>query len=91
MSLNGWPPRITSSPKHWLDRAKKAREAAEAMGDPDFKRTILEVAAGYERSSEFQHKKGEQIGDHPRSKDAHGDQDGFPDVAHQCRCPFGSS
>ena len=52
MSLNGWPPRITSNPRHWLDRAKKARDAAAAVSDPDFKRKILEVAAGYERLAE---------------------------------------
>jgi hypothetical protein len=52
MSLNGWPPRITSNPKHWLDRARKARDVAESTGDPHFKRTILEVAAGYERLAE---------------------------------------
>jgi hypothetical protein len=37
------------APTRSRDRAKKARDAAEAMSDPDLKRTILEVAAGYER------------------------------------------
>jgi hypothetical protein len=48
MSLNRRPTH-NRNPTHWLDRAKKARDAAEAMSDPDLKRTILEVAAGYER------------------------------------------
>jgi hypothetical protein len=48
MSLNRRPTH-NSNPTHWLDRAKKARDAAKAMSDPDLKRTILEVAAGYEQ------------------------------------------
>jgi hypothetical protein len=48
MNLDGWPPRI-SDPQHWLERATKARGAAEAMTDPVLKRMMLEVAAGYER------------------------------------------
>jgi hypothetical protein len=44
MSLSGLPPRHTSSPKHWLDRAKKARNAAKTMGDLSLR--ILEVAVG---------------------------------------------
>jgi hypothetical protein len=51
MSLNRRPTH-NSNPTHWLDRAKKARDAAKAMSDPDLKRTILEVAAGYERLAE---------------------------------------
>ena len=47
MSLSGLPPRHTSSPMHWLDRAKKARNAAKTMGDLSLR--ILEVAVGYER------------------------------------------
>ena len=48
MSPIAWPSRI-SDPRHWLDRAKKARDAAEAMTDPEFKRMMIEVAVGYER------------------------------------------
>ena len=49
MSLYGRPTHISSSPKHWLDRAKKARDAAEGMTDPILKKMMLDVAAGYER------------------------------------------
>ena len=48
MSLNGRPTHI-SSPTHWLDRAEKARDAAEGMTDPVLKQMMIEVAVGYER------------------------------------------
>ena len=48
MSLNGRPTHI-SKPTHWLDRAEKARDAAEGMADPVLKKMMLDVAVGYER------------------------------------------
>jgi hypothetical protein len=48
MSLNGWPTHI-SNPTRWLDRAEKARDAAEGMTDPVLKQMMFDVAVGYER------------------------------------------
>ena len=48
MSLNRRPTHV-SSPTHWLDRAEKARDAAEGMTDPVLKKMMLDVVVGYER------------------------------------------
>ena len=49
MGLYEWPSRTTVDPNYWLERAKYARSAAESMTDPELKRMMLEVVAGYER------------------------------------------
>ena len=49
MSLNRRPTHLISNPTHWLDRAEKARDAAEGMTDPILKQMMLDVAVGYER------------------------------------------
>jgi hypothetical protein len=48
MKLRRWPPRRVD-PAYWLERAKYARRAAANMTDPELKRRMLEVVAGYER------------------------------------------
>jgi hypothetical protein len=35
-------------PKHWRQLAQEARAAADRLDDPDAKRTMLEIAEGYE-------------------------------------------
>jgi len=39
---------LRDDPKHWLDRAKKARAHAEQMSDPESKRTMLGIAESNE-------------------------------------------
>jgi len=41
-----------NDPKHWHNRAKKARALAEQMDDPEAKRTMLKNANDYERLAE---------------------------------------
>ena len=48
--------KLLNDPKHWRDRAERARIHAEQMRDPDACRMMLETAAGYERLA----KKAEQ-------------------------------
>ena len=36
------------SPKYWHERAEEARATAEGMSDPEAKRAMLVIAAGYE-------------------------------------------
>ena len=48
--------KLFNNPKHWRDRAEKARVHAEQMRDPEACRMMLETAAGYERLA----KKAEQ-------------------------------
>ena len=36
-------------PNYWRSRAEEARTIAEQTDDPDAKRTILDIVAGYER------------------------------------------
>jgi hypothetical protein len=37
-----------NDPKHWLDRAKEARDLAEQMNDPEAKLTMCGIADDYE-------------------------------------------
>lgn len=39
---------IKNDPKHWRQLAQEARAAADQFNDPDAKRTMLEIAEGYE-------------------------------------------
>jgi hypothetical protein len=39
----------SDDPKHWRERAEKARYVADGMTDPVLKQMMLDVAAGYER------------------------------------------
>jgi hypothetical protein len=39
---------IRDDPKHWLERAAKARLHAEQMSDPESKRMMLGIAKNYE-------------------------------------------
>ena len=41
--------RLSNDPRYWIERAEKARDAAEGMTDPVLKQMMLDVAAGYER------------------------------------------
>lgn len=41
-----------NDPEHWRDRAEEARLRAEQLGDPEARRMMLEIAAGYERIAE---------------------------------------
>ena len=36
-------------PNYWRSRAEEARTMPEQMNDPDAKRTLLDIAAGYDR------------------------------------------
>jgi hypothetical protein len=40
---------VSNDARYWLDRADRARYVAESMTDPELKRMMLDVAAGYER------------------------------------------
>ena len=40
---------VGNDPRYWLDRAERARYVASSMTDPELKRMMLDVAAGYER------------------------------------------
>ena len=46
------PPMANTSmkddPKHWRQLAQEAREVAERLDDAEAKRTMLEIAEGYE-------------------------------------------
>jgi hypothetical protein len=42
---------LRDDPKHWRDHAERARVHAEQMSDPESKRTMLGIAAGYESLS----------------------------------------
>ena len=66
--------KLFNNPKHWRDRAEKARVHGEQMRDPEACRMMLETAAGYERLA----KKAEQrlllehrllVTDHPMRDD----------------------
>jgi hypothetical protein len=43
------PEHPINDPKHWLDRAKKARALADHIANPEAKRTMLKNADDYER------------------------------------------
>jgi hypothetical protein len=38
-----------NDPKHWRERAEKARAHAEQMSDPEARQTMLEIAEDYEK------------------------------------------
>lgn len=40
---------MSDDPKHWRQLAREARASADQLDDPDAKRTMLEIAAGYEQ------------------------------------------
>jgi hypothetical protein len=39
--------------KYWLDRAREAHAQAERTTDPEARRIMLEVAAGYQRLAQY--------------------------------------
>ena len=43
---------LMNNAQHWRDRAEEARAHAEQMNDPEAKRQMFEIAAGYERLAE---------------------------------------
>jgi hypothetical protein len=55
------PPMVHSlwkdDPKHWRLLAHDARAAADQLDDPDAKRTMLEIAEGYEQLASLAEKK----------------------------------
>ena len=42
-------PNAVATPDLWLDRAQEARELARQLKDPDSQRSLLDIAAAYER------------------------------------------
>jgi hypothetical protein len=48
---------MKDDPKHWRQRAQEARAAAAQLDDPDAKKTMLEVADGYEQLAVLAEKK----------------------------------
>jgi hypothetical protein len=38
---------------YWLDRARKAHAQAERMANPEARRIMLEIAAGYQRLAQY--------------------------------------
>jgi len=46
------PLSMLDNAEHWRTRAKEARAAADLITDPDARRTMLEIAAKYERLAE---------------------------------------
>jgi hypothetical protein len=40
---------LINDPKHWRERAEGTRRIAEDMVDPEAKRMMLSIAAGYDR------------------------------------------
>jgi hypothetical protein len=43
---------------HWRQRAQETRAEADKMDDPDAKRTLLEIAAAYERLADLAEQRG---------------------------------
>jgi hypothetical protein len=41
-----------NDPKYWRERSEEARSIAKLLDDPEAKRQILDIAAGYDRLSE---------------------------------------
>jgi hypothetical protein len=48
---------LMNDPSHWRDRAEEARRIAEDMVDPEPRRMMLDIAAGYERLAEHAKKR----------------------------------
>jgi len=46
------PGRLMNDAAHWRARAEEARVHAEQICDPEARRMMLEIAAGYERIAE---------------------------------------
>jgi hypothetical protein len=46
------PDKLMNNPTHWRNRAEEARANAHQMSDPESKRMMLDIAAGYERLAE---------------------------------------
>ena len=42
-------PSLQDDPKHWCQLAQEARATAEQLDDPDAKKTMLEIAEGYDQ------------------------------------------
>jgi hypothetical protein len=42
-------PSLEDDPKHWRQLAEDARATAEQLGDPGAKKTMLDIAEGYEQ------------------------------------------
>jgi len=52
----GEPPHVSSKPldeKYWLERAREAGAQADLMTQPEAKRMMLEIAAGYQRLAQM--------------------------------------
>jgi hypothetical protein len=45
-------PALLADPQHWRNRAEEARTVGEQSSDPQAKRTMLRIAADYERLAE---------------------------------------
>jgi hypothetical protein len=55
---------MKDDPKHWRQLAQDAREAADRLDDPVAKRTMLEIAEGYdELASILEERKTAKSGD----------------------------
>jgi hypothetical protein len=42
-------PPVANEPEHWRGRAEEARAMADHMHDPEAKRTMLDIAEGYDK------------------------------------------
>ena len=51
---------LKDDPKHWRRLAQDARATADQLDDPDAKRTMLEIAEGYEQLASLAEKKAGQ-------------------------------
>jgi hypothetical protein len=43
---------LLDDPEHWRSRAEEAGSVADQLSDPESKRTMLRIAADYERLAE---------------------------------------
>jgi hypothetical protein len=50
-------PSMKDDPMHWRQLAHDARSAADQLGDPESKKTLLEIAEGYEQLALIAEKK----------------------------------
>lgn len=48
---------MNDDPKHWRQLAQEARASADRLDDPDAKKTMLEIAQGYEQLAALAEKK----------------------------------
>ena len=56
---------LMSDPEHWRMRADAARAAAESLQDPEARRTMVEIALGYDKLAKLAE---ERILGGPRAK-----------------------